>query len=124
ILVLTEFSGSQIAGVSMEMIAVGKRLAGELGSKVMAVAFGSTAAEAAKQAIAFGADAAVVIDNAALDEYRNDSWTAALTAVTKEVNPAIVLIGQTAAGRDLAPRFAIRAGSAPAMDCVGLEIEG
>ncbi len=119
VLVLTEFSGSQLAGVSMEMIAVGKRLAGELGAKVTAVAFGSTAAEAAKQAIAFGADAAVVVDNAALDEYRNDTWTAALTAVAKEVNPAVVLIGQTAAGRDLAPRFAIRAGSASAMDCVG-----
>jgi electron transfer flavoprotein alpha subunit len=123
VLVLTEFSGSQLAGVSMEMLAVGRRLAGELGAKVTAVAFGNTAAEAAKQAIAFGADAAATIDNAALDEYRNDTWTAALSAVAQQVNPAIVLIGQTAAGRDLAPRFAIRAGTAVAMDCVGLDIE-
>jgi electron transfer flavoprotein alpha subunit len=124
VLVLTEFSGSQLAGVSMEMLAVAHRLAGDLGQKVTAAAFGSTAAEAAKQAIAFGADAVVALDNPALDEYRNDTWTAALTAVALEVNPAIVLIGQTAGGRDLAPRFAIRAGSAPAMDCIGLDIEG
>jgi electron transfer flavoprotein alpha subunit len=124
VLVLTEFSGSQLAGVSMEMLGVGTRLADQLGQKVIAAAFGSTAGEAAKQAIAFGADSAVTIENQALDEYKNDTWTAALVAVAREVNPIIVLIGQTAAGRDLAPRFAIRAGSAPAMDCIGLEIEG
>jgi electron transfer flavoprotein alpha subunit len=31
-------------------------------------------------------------------------------------------MGQTAVGRDLAPRFAIRAGSAPAMDCINFEV--
>ena len=38
------------------------------------------------------------------------------------MNPAVVLIGQTAIGRDLAPRFAIRIGTAVAMDCVDFEV--
>jgi electron transfer flavoprotein alpha subunit len=119
ILVLTEFSGSQLAGVSMEMLGAARGLAA---GPVTAVAFGSTSAEAAKQAIAFGADAAVIIDNPGLDEYRNDTWTGALTAVAGETDPAVVLIGQTAVGRDLAPRFAIRAGTAAAMDCIDLSM--
>jgi electron transfer flavoprotein alpha subunit len=107
----------------MEMLGAARRLADQLGQPVTAAAFGSTAAEAAKQAIAFGADAAVIVESADLDEYRNDTWTAALSAVAAEVKPAIVLIGQTNVGRDLAPRFAIRAGSAPAMDCIDLSLE-
>jgi electron transfer flavoprotein alpha subunit len=123
VLVLAEFAGSQLAGISMEMLGAARRLADELGAKVTAVAFGSSARDAAQQAIAFGADAAVIVESADLDEYRNDTWTAALEAVTKEVDPAIVLIGQTAAGRDLAPRFAIRMNTAVAMDCIELATE-
>jgi electron transfer flavoprotein alpha subunit len=124
VLVVTEFAGAQLAGLSMEMLGAARRVADALGQKVTAVAFGSSANDAAQQSIAFGADAAVVVPSAGLDQYTNESWTAALTAVTKQVNPAAVLIGQTSVGRDLAPRFAIRIGSAVAMDCVALAVEG
>jgi electron transfer flavoprotein alpha subunit len=120
ILVLTEFSGDQLDGLSMEMLGAGRRLVDEIGGTVTAVAFGGSGREAAQQAIAFGADAAIIVKSADLDQYSNDTWTAALTAVAKESNPSIVLIGQTAVGRDLAPRFAIRIGTAVAMDCIDL----
>jgi electron transfer flavoprotein alpha subunit len=123
VLVLTEFSGTQLSGLSMEMLGAARRLADQLGAPVTAVALGSSANEAAQQAIAFGADAAVIAPSAELDEYRNDSWTAALTAVTRQANPAIVLIGQSAVGRDLAPRFAVRMGTAVAMDCIDLAVQ-
>ncbi len=123
VLVVTEFSGSQLSGLSMEMLGAARRLVAGTGEKVTAAAFGSTAAEAAQQAIAFGADAAAVCDDADLDQYRNESWTAALTAVAREANPLTVLIGQSAVGRDLAPRFAVRMGSAVAMDCIELGME-
>jgi len=87
------------------------------------VSFGAGAADAAKEAIAHGADAALVAESADLDEYRNDAWTAAFTAAAREVNPAVVLMGQTAVGRDLAPRYAIRAGTAVAMDCIDLAVQ-
>jgi electron transfer flavoprotein alpha subunit len=87
---------------------------------VTAVAFGTGAARAANEAIAHGVDAAVVVEDAGLDEYRNDAWTAAFAAVAAAVKPAVVLMGQTNVGRDLAPRYAMRAGTAVAMDCIGL----
>jgi electron transfer flavoprotein alpha subunit len=124
ILVLTEYVGSQLSGLSMEMLGAARRLSDQLGgAPVTAVALGSTANDAAQQAIAFGADAAVVAPSGELDEYRNDTWTAALSAIAAQVNPAIVLIGQSNVGRDLAPRYAIRAGTAVAMDTVALEID-
>jgi electron transfer flavoprotein alpha subunit len=124
ILVLTEFSGSQLAGLSMEMLGAARRLIGDIGGSVTAVALGSSANDAAQQAIAFGADAAVIAPSAELDEYRNDTWTAAMTAISRDVNPAVILIGQSAVGRDLAPRLAIRLGTAVAMDTIALEAEG
>ena len=44
--------------------------------------------------------------------------------IAKEVDPAIVLLGQTMMGRDLAPRLAQRLGTAVAMDCVALSMQG
>jgi len=43
--------------------------------------------------------------------------------VAKEVMPQIILLGQTAIGRDLASRLAFRLGAAVTMDCVALEID-
>ena len=123
VLVLAEHSGGQLLGISTELLGAARRLADAQGGNVTAVSFGSGAASVAKQALAFGADAALVAEDAVLDEYANDTWTAALSAAAAQVNPAVVLMGQTAVGRDLAPRFAIRAGSAPAMDCINLEVE-
>ena len=123
ILVLAEHQAGQLIGLSKELLGAARRLADTLGQRVTAVSFGAGAADAAKEAIAHGADAALVAESADLDEYRNDAWTAAFTAAAREVNPAVVLMGQTAVGRDLAPRYAIRAGTAVAMDCIDLAVQ-
>lgn len=124
VLVLIEFGEGSISSLAREMLGAARHLADAVNQQVTAVSFGSDAGEAAEQAMAFGADKAIVVESSHLDQYSNEAWTAALTAAARASNPAIVLIGQTAAGRDLAPRFAIRAGTSPAMDCVGLAIEG
>lgn len=123
ILVLVEHEGGQINGISTELLGAARRLADETGETVTATAFGTGAMDAAKQALTYGADAGVIVDSAELDTYRNDTWTSAFAAVAGEVNPSTVLMGQTNEGRDLAPRYAIRAGTAPAMDCTALEVQ-
>src|SRR5688572_31516068 len=122
ILVLVGGNDGHISSLSTEELGAARRIADGLGGEVTTVAFGSGASEYGRQAIAYGADDAIAVEDAGLDEYRNETWTAALTAVAGEVNPAVVLIGQSATGRDLAPRFAIRIGSAAAMDCVDFEV--
>jgi electron transfer flavoprotein alpha subunit len=122
ILVLVEHEAGELPSISKELLGAARRLADASGEAVTAVAFGSGAAEAGRSAIAHGADAALVAEDTALDEYANDAWTAALSAAAGEAGPSIVLLGQTNVGRDLAPRFAIRAGSAAAMDCIDLEL--
>ena len=128
ILVLAEHTNGSLHSISKELIGAARGLSaptpeGAGNARVTAVAFGTGASQAAGEAIAHGADAAIVIADAALDEYRNDTWTAAFSVAASEANPAIVLMGQTNVGRDLAPRYAIRAGTAVAMDCVALELQ-
>jgi electron transfer flavoprotein alpha subunit len=122
-LVLVEHDGGKLLSISKEILGAARDLAEGGGGGVTAVAFGSGAAQAATQAIAHGADAALIAEVAALDGYGNDTWTEGLSSAAREVNPAIVLLGQTNVGRDLAPRFAIRVGTAAAMDCIDLSIQ-
>jgi electron transfer flavoprotein alpha subunit len=46
----------------------------------------------------------------------------ALDVIVPQAQPSIILIGQTALGRDLAPRLAFRLNTAVAMDCIELEV--
>ncbi|HXH22681.1 MAG TPA: electron transfer flavoprotein subunit alpha/FixB family protein [Dehalococcoidia bacterium] len=124
ILVLAEHKNGELIGLSTEILGAARRLADQLGEKVVALSLGSGAGEAARKAITYGADSALTVENPALDEYSGDAWVAALLAAHKEVEPSIVLMGQTMVGRDLAPRYAVRAGTGVAMDCIDLSIEG
>lgn len=121
VLVLAEHQNGTLLSISTELLGAAKRL--DAGT-VTAAALGSGASRAASDAIASGADAAIVIEEADdLDEYRNDTWTAAFAGAAAEARPAIVLMGQTNIGRDLGPRFAVHAGTTVAMDCVALELK-
>ena len=122
ILVLIEHESGELASISKEILGAARKLAADSGETVTAVAFGRGASAAGQQAIAHGADSALVAENAELDAYANDTWTAALSAASARLDPSIVLLGQTNVGRDLAPRFATRVGSAAAMDCIDLEL--
>ncbi len=122
ILVLAEHEFGELISISKQLLGAARRLADASGQHVTAVAFGSGASSAAQRAVSHGADQALIAENAELDAYRNDAWTAALSAAAEAIDASIVLLGQTNVGRDLAPRFATRAGTAAAMDCVGLEL--
>jgi electron transfer flavoprotein alpha subunit len=124
VLVLAEHNGGELTGISTEILGAARRIADHLGQKVTSVSFGTGADVAAKNAIAYGADTALAVPDSTFDQYVTDTWVNAFTTVSKDVNPAVVLIGQTMVGRDLAPRYAIRVGSAVAMDCVDLTLEG
>jgi electron transfer flavoprotein alpha subunit len=124
VLVLAEHNKGELIGLSTEMLGAARRLADQLGEKVTAVSLGTGAGAAANSAIQYGADSALTVEDAALDQYSGDAWVGGLLAAQKEADPSIVLLGQTPVGRDLAPRFAVRAGTGVAMDCIDLSVDG
>jgi electron transfer flavoprotein alpha subunit len=123
VLIYGEVTGGKLDSISLELLGIGRKLADDLGQELGAVLLGSGIGDAAREAIAFGADKVYVVDDPVLKDYQTDSYTAVMERVCKQLLPDILLLGQTAIGRDLAPRLAFRLGTGLTMDCIEVHID-
>ncbi len=123
VLICGEIADGGLASITLELLGIGRKLANDLGQELGAVLVGSGVGAAANEAILFGADKVYVVDDPMLKDYVTDSYTTVLEKVCKQLSPDILLLGQTAIGRDLAPRLAFRLGTGLALDCIDLAID-
>ena len=123
VLAYCEAGEGKLAAISTEILGAGRKLADELGAPLSAVLVGSGISALAKEAIAYGADKVYVVDNQLLKDYQTDSYLTATEKVAAEANPQIIIMGQTATGRDLAPRLAFRLKTTATLDCIELAID-
>ena len=120
ILVLGEATeDGKLNPVTLELVGAGTRL----GGPVTCALLGSGVEGLAQECVAFGANKVIVVDDAALAVYQGDAYAPVAERIAREVDPAVVIMGQTMIGRDLAPRLAQRLGTAVAMDCVALQMQ-
>jgi len=122
-LVHCEIRDGRLAPVATEALGVGSRLAAELGQALSAVIIGNGVGEAAREAIALGATEVYVADAPFLQDYSTEAYLHVMGTVVKRIMPAIVLLGQTSLGRDLAPWLALRLDTGATMDCMALAID-
>lgn len=123
VLICGELAEGRLASITTELLGAARRLASALGRPAGAVFLGSHVSPAVEEAIAFGADQVYVVDNPLLQDYHTDPYVVAMEAACRRLAPDIVLLGQTALGRDLAPRLAFRLETGLAMDCIDLAID-
>lgn len=123
ILVFCESANGKLASIALEVLGVGRRIADELGQKLEAVLIGNHIGSLADEAVYYGADRVYVVEDPSLDNYLTDLYLLALEKVIRQANPQVVILGQTVAGRDLAPRLAFRLNTAAALDCISLEVD-
>lgn len=124
VLVVGEAGDGQLSSMTLEMIGAARRLVEQLGEgEVSLVLAGSEVAGLAQEAIAWGADRVYSAEDVHLTGQIAEPYLKVVTAVCQQANPAIILIGQTPLGRDLAPRLAFRLKSAVAMDCIDLTVQ-
>jgi electron transfer flavoprotein alpha subunit len=123
VLVFCEVAEGRLAAITTELLAAGRKIAQELGQRLDAVIIGSQVTSLASEAIACGADRVFVADDPSLRDYLTDPYLTISHKVVRDCKPAVILLGQTPAGRDLAPRLAFRLESAVALDCVLLAID-
>lgn len=109
--------------VGFELLNPGRQLADKLGEKLVAVIFGKDVKKVAADAIAYGADEAIVVEGEEYATYNTDAETYAMCRLIEDKKPSIVLYGATTNGRDLAPRVACRLETGLTADCTGLDIE-
>jgi len=123
VLVLAEMRDQAIAPITKELLGLGRKLAQDMGEGLCTLLLGSDLGATTKEVIALGADKVYVVDSAAFASYNSDSYLTAVTKVYQETKPAILLMGQTSIGRDLAPLVAARLGASLSTDCVDLKID-
>jgi electron transfer flavoprotein alpha subunit len=123
VMVFCEVADSRLLAISTELLGCGKKLAGDLGQELLAVIAGSGVAGIAAEAIAFGADKVYIVDDPLLKDYQGDIYGKMMDNVVKQTMPSVLILGQTAIGRDLVPRLAFKLNTAATLDCVELAID-
>lgn len=123
VMVFGEAAEGKLASIATELLGCGRKLADDLGQELSAVLVGSGIGNLAQEAIAFGADKVYVVDDPLLKDYQTDSYVSVMEKVVGQVMPQVLLLGQTAIGRDLAPRLAFRLNTAASLGCLELAID-
>lgn len=121
--VFIEVVRGKIKGVSLELLGQGRKMADDLGEKLVAMIPGNEIEDFAKMAIHYGADEAIVVDQKELKDYSTDGYTKAMCTLIKKYNPAVLLIGATNNGRDLGPRVSSRMQTGLTADCTELGVD-
>jgi electron transfer flavoprotein alpha subunit len=127
ILVVAQIEAGGLSDLSLEMLSHARNVAEAKGGSVSAVLLGDdlSSLDGLGQAlIAFGADKAYLVEGALLHPYQADAWLPDLVKIISDVPPALVLIGHTTIGGDLAPRLAFRLNSAAATGCEEITLDG
>lgn len=121
--VFIEQHDGKVAGVSYEMLGEGRKLADQLGEKLVAVLLGSGMDAAAADLVKFGADKVVYFDSPELEKFRDDTYAQLVSEFVDDDKPSILLGGATAVGRSFIPKVAARVWGGLTADCTGLEID-
>lgn len=124
--VFIELERGQVHSVSWELLGEGRKLADSLGVELAGVLMGPPGA-ATRAAIAeawgYGADTVYLIEDALLENYRNEPFTKAMTDLVNAYQPEILLLGATTLGRDLAGSVATTLLTGLTADCTELAID-
>ena len=123
VLILGDVSGGELAGTTLELLAAGQKVAGDLGEELAVALLGDTLDVPAQQAIAHGAQKVYAVNHPLLADYQIDLHLASLEALCKETSPRVVLVARTNEGRELAPRLAFRLGVGLAQDCLEVSVD-
>jgi electron transfer flavoprotein alpha subunit len=121
--VFVEHADGRPAAVSWELLGKGRQLAADLGGRVCSVLLGHQVDPLAKEAFAHGADTVYLMDDAVLAHYRTQPYLHGVVDLVQKYQPAIMLLGATTTGRDLAGAVATRLGTGLTADCTGLSID-
>lgn len=123
VLVIGEINEGKLASITAELLGSATALAHKLNEKVSVLLMGSGISAAAAEAGHLGAEKVFLADDVVLKDYQTDAYTAVAASVAKETNPRFILTGQTALGRDLAPRLSFRLGTVATTDCIALDVD-
>ena len=122
VMTIAEQRDGEIRKISFELVSEGRRLADSVGQEATAVLLGSNIKDKAATLAHYGADRVLVADDPRLADYTTDAYVSVLETVVKANDPAILLLGASVQGKDLAARLAARLHVGMAQDCTGFDV--
>lgn len=115
-------TGQKIPAPVAEMIGGAKKLISEAGGTATVAVLGYQVEENCQDAVAFGADRVIVVDDPALTNFDADSYLMVAEAVVGKCQPGAVLFTADAFGWELAPRLAHRLNTGAVNSCSNIEL--
>src|SRR5579872_3903354 len=124
ILIVTEQQNGAWNRMSMETLAAGQQLAGELGQTASAAVVGQGIDALANELATKKLDRVYAVGHELLKSYTADGFTAAVEQLIRKVQPSLVLFPHTYQVRDFAPKLATRFNQVLISDVVSFRTEG
>ena len=121
--IVAEQREGELGKISFELVSEGRRLADKLGQPLTAILLGSHIREKAPALGKYGADKVIVADDTRLASYTTDAYASVIAQLAQTNEPAIILLGASAQGKDISGRLAARLGVGMAQDCVEFWLE-
>lgn len=120
---ITEQRDGELRKVSLEAVSEGRRVADGLGTDLTAVVLGTNIEGLGEELKKYGPDKIWVADDAALADYTTDAYANILSGLIQSADPAVIILGASAQGKDLAGRLAARLDAGVAMDCTAIKLD-
>lgn len=120
---IAEQREGEIRKITYEIISEGRRLADASGQDLTVLLLGSNIKEKAAEFGNYGADKVLVADDPRLAAYTTDAYASVISELVKADDPAILLIGASAEGKDLSARLSGKLGVGMAQDCTAFKVE-
>ena len=122
ILVLVEHAAGKIDSITTQLLAVGSRLAEQLGVKLVGAVIGHGLESVAAALQRGGMDKLVLVDDPALNLPSGEVQATVMAEVARQIDPRLVLIGYSLVGMELTPAIATKLGMNAWTNCVNVEL--
>jgi len=122
IFVLAEHRRGELREITLEMLSGIRDLSEKMDADLTAVLLGKNVGEFAETLKNY-ANKILVIEDEKLENFNAEAYQRVLSALIKERNPILTVIGHSAFGMDLAPSLATELDLPLATDCIGFEYE-
>jgi electron transfer flavoprotein alpha subunit len=123
VLILGEVKEGSLDMKTLELLGVGRKLAGDLGVGLSIVLIGDAVSVAADQAVSYGPDQVHKVEHPLVEGFNPDLWLASLQQACNQINPKIFLMSHGPIGMELGPRLAFRMNTRLTTDCIDLAID-
>lgn len=123
VLICGETFEEHLTVVTAELVHTGRRLCDELKEELSLVLLEKNFQTAADEAISLGVNKVYTIEGLSIAETFPDRTADRIAYLSRQINPSLILFGQTDVGREIAPRVGAKLDTSVCLDCVALDID-